>query len=125
MRKLVSIAIVGIAALAILASTAAASCVSMTVAQQKARADIIFDGVALQGPTPSGIQRFRVTRYLKARGPSVVRVNTGNIRRADGTGSITSVSISAKRGERWRIYARGPSRRVLRTSLCDGSRKLP
>lgn len=125
MSKVVSISVVGLAALAILASTAAASCVPMTVAEQRARADFIFDGVALEGPTPSGIQRFRVTRYLKGRGPSVVRVNTGNIRRADGTGSITSVSISAKRGQRWRIYARGSSRKVLRTSLCDGSRRRP
>ncbi len=125
MSKLLSIAIAGIAALAILASTAAASCVPMTVAEQRARADIIFDGVALEGPTPTGIQHFRVTRYVKARGPSVVRVDTGNIRRADGTGSITSVSISAKRGEHWRIFARGSSRKVLRTSLCDGSRRRP
>jgi hypothetical protein len=125
MSKLLSISLVGIAALAILASTAAASCIQMTAAEQRARANVIFDGVTLDGPTASGIQRFRVTRYLKGRGPRVVRVNTGNIRRADGTGSITSVSITAERGERWRIFARGSSRKILRTSLCDGSRKRP
>lgn len=54
-------------ALAVLAADAYASCVPMTVAQQRARADVIFDVVALNGPTPSGVQRFRVTRYLKGR----------------------------------------------------------
>jgi anti-sigma factor RsiW len=39
----------------VLAASAAASCVPMTPAQQRARADIIFDGVALDGPTPTGI----------------------------------------------------------------------
>ena len=104
-------------------ATAYASCVTMTPAEQRARAQVIFDGVALEGPTATGIQRFRVTRYLKGRGPNVVRVDTGNIRRADGTGSVTSVSIMVKRGERWRIFARGTARKVLRTTVCDGSRK--
>ncbi|MEP7334145.1 MAG: hypothetical protein ABI717_00055 [Actinomycetota bacterium] len=85
---------------------------------------MIFNGVALESPTPTGIQRFRVDRYLKGRGPRIVRVATGNIRRADGSGSVTSVSIVVRRGERWRIYAQGSTRKVLRTSLCDGSRRL-
>ena len=111
-------------AAAVLASTASASCIRMTPAEQRARADVIFDGVALEGPTSTGIQRFRVSRYLKSRGPTVVRVNTGNVRRADGSGTVTSVSIVVKRGERWRIFAQGSPRRVVRTSMCDGSRKL-
>lgn len=121
------VAIVGaVAALAVLVAAAAAeaSCVPATVAQQRARADVIFDGVALNGPTATGVQRFRVTRYLKGRGPDVVRVSTGNIRRADGSGSVTSVSIDVRRGQRWRIYARGSALNVLRTSVCDGSRRL-
>ncbi len=85
---------------------------------------MIFDGVALEGPTATGIQRFRVIRYLKGRGPQVVRVNTGNIRRADGTGTVTSVSIIVKRGERWRIFARGTTQKVVRTTVCDGSRRV-
>jgi len=108
---------------AVLASAAQASCVPMTAAQQRARADVIFDGVALEGATATGVQRFRVSRYLKGRGPRVVRVNTGQIRRADGTGMITSVSIDVTRGQRWRIFARGSARKVLLTSSCDGSRK--
>jgi hypothetical protein len=106
----------------VLAATARASCVVMASAEQRARADVIFDGVALEGPTTTGVQRFRVTRYLKGQGPHIVRVNTGTIRRADGTGSTTSVSLFVKRGERWRIFARGSARKVLQTNLCDGSR---
>ena len=108
---------------AVLAPAAFASCLAMTVPEQRTRADVIFDGTVLEGPTATGIQRFRVNRYLKSSGPRVVRVSTGNIRRADGSGSITSVSIVARRGERWRIFAQGSALRVLRTSLCDGSRK--
>ena len=122
--KRVSFSIATLLLVALVASAAAyASCVPMTAAEQRTRAQVIFDGVALEGPTATGIQRFRVTRYLKSRGPQVVRVDTGNIRRADGTGTVTSVSIIAKRGERWRIFARGTPRKVLRTTVCDGSRK--
>jgi hypothetical protein len=109
---------------AVLASAAHASCIRSTPAQQRARADVIFNGIALENPTPTGIQRFRVSRYLKGRGPLIVRVSTGNMRRADGTGSVTSVSIVVHRGERWQIFAQGSTRRVLRTSVCDGSRRL-
>lgn len=105
------------------ASAAYASCVRMTAAQQRARADVIFDGVALDNPTATGVQRFRVGRYLKSRGPRIVRVNTGNVRRADGSGTITSVSIVVRRGQRWRIYGQGSAWRVLRTSVCEGSRR--
>ncbi len=104
-------------------SAATASCLPMKAAEQRARAQVIFDGVALDGPTATGIQRFRVTRYLKGTGPRVVRVSTGNVRHADGSGSVTSVSIVAKRGEHWRIFAQGKPQKVLVTNDCDGSRK--
>ena len=107
----------------LLASSAVASCLPSTPAQQRARADVLFDGVALEGPTATGVQRFRVTRYLKGRGPAVVRVATGAIRRPDGTGSTTSVALYVKKGERWRIFARGFSRKVLQSNVCDGSRR--
>jgi hypothetical protein len=105
-------------------AVAAASCIPMTPAQQRARADVIFEGVALEGPTTTGVQRFRVKRYLKGHGPRVLRVATGEVRRADGSETITSVSIHVERGERWRIFARGLVRRVLRTSVCDGSKRI-
>jgi hypothetical protein len=105
-------------------AVAGASCVPLTPSQQRARADVIFVGVALDGPTATGVQRFRVRSYLKGRGPKVLRVATGEVRRADGSGTVTSVSIHVERGERWRIFARGSVRRVLRTNVCDGSKRL-
>jgi hypothetical protein len=123
MNRRLLVFVATLAGVGVLASTAQASCLPMTAAQQRARANVIFDGVALQGPTATGIQRFRVTRYLKGRGPQFVRVNTGNIKRADGTGAVTSVSIIVKQGERWRIFAQGKPPQVLRTTVCDGSRK--
>jgi hypothetical protein len=123
MKKLTSLIAIAAVAGGILAAAAGASCVAMSPAEQRARADIIFDGVALEGPTATGVQRFRVIRYRKGRGPQIVRVQTGNVRRPDGTGSVTSVSIIAARGERWRIFGRGSPRKVLRTTVCDGSRR--
>ena len=104
-------------------ATAQASCSFETTAEQRARADVIFDGVALDNPTATGVQRFKVTRYLKGQGPSIVRVDTGTIRRPDGSGVASSVSLFVKRGERWRIFARGSVRKVLKTNDCDGSRR--
>lgn len=119
-RVLLTVAVALAAAVA--APAAFASCLPTTVAEQRARADVIFDGTALEGPTATGIQRFRAVRYLKRSGPRVVRVSTGNVKRAGG-GSITSISIVVRRGERWRIFAQGSALRVLRTSVCAGSRR--
>lgn len=111
-------------AVLISAGPATASCMPQNPAQQRARADVIFEGVALEGPTRTGIQRFRVERYTKGKGPEIVRVATGVVRRADGSGSITSVSLVVARGERWRIFARGKPAEVLQTNQCSGSRRL-
>src|SRR6266508_6945671 len=108
----------------VLAASAAASCVPMTAAQQRARADVIFDGVALDGPTASGIERFRVIRYRKGTGPRIVRVSTGRRRYPGGGGVVTSVSIDAARGQKWRIYARRLKPGIFQTTVCDGSRRL-
>jgi hypothetical protein len=108
----------------VLAASAAGSCVPMTAAQQRARAHVIFDGIALDGPTATGIERFRVTRYRKGAGPPIVRVSTGRKRYPDGSGLVTSVSITAARGQTWRIYARGLKPGVFVTNVCDGSRRL-
>ena len=117
---------VGAAAIAVLvgAAIAEASCIYQTPAEQRARADIVFDGVALEGPTATGVQRFEVTRYRKGRGPAIVRVQTGHKVRADGSGSTTSVSIVVRKAQRWRIFARGSTRKILQTNICDGSRRL-
>jgi len=125
MRLRLSIALLAAAVAAVvLAGSAQASCVPSTVAENRARASVIFDGVALEGPTRTGVQRFRVIRYLKGSGPAVVRVNTGHIRRADGSGTLSSVSLMVKRGERWRIYARGSATGILQSNMCTGSRRL-
>ena len=121
---MISAALVVAVVVGMLAAAAVASCATTSPALQRARADVIFNGIALEGPTATGVQRFRVTRYLKGRGPRIVRVSTGNVRRPDGSGSITSVSVVVARGARWRIFARGSARKVLRTSVCDGWRRL-
>lgn len=102
---------------------ALASCIPMTAAEQRAQASVIFDGVALDSATATGVQRFRVQRYLKGSGPAIVRVATGVTRRADGTGTITSVSIVVSRGQRWVIFGRGSARKVVTTNNCIGSRR--
>jgi len=94
----------------------------MTPARQRARANVIFDGVALESPTPTGIQWFRVTRYLKGSGPQMVRVNTGYKKGSNGA-MITSVSVVVNRGQKWRIYGQGSPRKVVSTTVCDGSRR--
>jgi hypothetical protein len=101
-----------------------ASCIPQTEDQQRDRADVIFVGVASEGATASGVQRFQVERYLKGTGAGVVRVATGVVARSDGTGSLTSVSVVAAAGERWRIYATRRAEGTLETSVCAGSVKL-
>jgi hypothetical protein len=122
--RAVVVFIAAVSAASVLVGAAGASCLKISVSEQRARADVIFDGVALEGPTATGVQRFRVTRYRKGRGPRVVRVQTGTIRRADGTGMTTSISLHVERGERWRIFGLGSARKVLRTNLCAGSRPV-
>lgn len=117
--------LVSVLALA-LPGTSYASCIGpLTAKQFEQRADVIFIGVALEGATSTGIQRFRVERYLKATGPETAAVSTGVEARSDGTGSTTSVSVDVSAGERWQIYARNRlGSDVLETNLCDGSAKL-
>ena len=122
MRRAAALSAVTIALIG--AASAEASCIYQTPAEQRARADVIFDGVALDRPTANGVQRFKVSLYRKGRGPTIVRVQTGNRRFADGSGSTTSVSIVVWKGQRWRIFARGSAQRILQTNICDGSRRL-
>ncbi len=121
-RLLLTGGVVGAAFLAV--SPASASCVRMSAAEQRARADVVFVGVALDGATASGIERFRVSRYLKGTGSPIVRVRTGRRRYPSGGGVVTSVSIDAGRGETWRIYARKIRPGLFETNVCDGSRRI-
>jgi hypothetical protein len=116
--------LLGVAAVsAWLSAPASAKCLPATAQQQRARATVIFDGVALDNPTGTGVQRFRVTRYLKGHGPHIVRVNTGVIQHADGSVSFSSESLRVHRGEHWRIYGSGVATGIISTSLCAGSRR--
>ena len=110
----------------VLPATSSASCIGpLTTKQFEQRADVVFIGVALEGATSTGIQRFRVERYVKGTGPETAAVSTGVEARSDGTGMTTSVSVDVGAGERWQIYARNrPGSDVLETNLCDGSVKL-
>ncbi len=110
----------------VLPATSSASCIGpLTGKQLERRADVIFVGMALEGPTATGIQRFRVGRYLKGTGAETAGVATGVVVRPDGTGSITSVSVNVQAGETWQIYAtKRPGSEVLQTSECAGSGKL-
>ena len=110
------------AAMLVLAvAEAHASCAPVSSSDRWKLAAVIVDARALEGPTATGVQRFRVIRYLKGRGPALVRVETGVARNPYGSWVASSEGLFVRRGERWRIFARGPSRRILRTSICDGS----
>lgn len=110
------------AALLVLAAPDAhAACAAVSASDRWKLAAVIVDARALEGPTATGVQRFRVVRFLKGGGPTVIRVATGVARNADGSGWTSGEGIFVRRGERWRIFARGSSHRVLRTSVCDGS----
>lgn len=98
-RSSVSLAAALVVGLLVVAA-AQASCIFETPAEQRARADVIFDGVALEGRRRQGFSG------------------------SGGSVSTTSVSLFVRKGERWRIFARGAARGVLRTNVCDGSRKL-
>jgi hypothetical protein len=102
-------------------SSARGACAPSTPMERWKRADVIIDARALEGPTASGVQRFRVVRYLKGRGPTAIRAATGVAHRPDGSGVASGEGLLVRSGERWRIFARGSARAVLRTSACDGS----
>ena len=110
-----------VAVLLLAAGNAYGSCAAVSASEQWKRATVIVDARALEGPTATGVQRFRVVRYLKGRGPGVIRVATGVVRKSDGSGVTSSVGLFVRRGERWRIFAEGSTLGILRTSVCDGS----
>jgi len=109
------------AVLVLAAADARAACEAVSASEHWRVAAVIVDARALEGPTPTGVQRFRVLRYLKGGGPAVVRVATGVARNADGSGVASGEGLLVRRGERWRIFSGSSSRGILRTSVCDGS----
>jgi hypothetical protein len=129
----VGLALAGCASTARIAATpahytaAAASCAGLSPAEQFASARLVFVGVMLPGPTtPLGHRRvlgsparMRVERYLKGRGPRVVRVDTAVTIERDATG-IAEDGIEPRAGERWKIYARS-RHEPFAASICIGS----
>jgi hypothetical protein len=110
-------------------SSAYASCAETTEAQQRAQADVVFDGRALPGPAADGVlltpARFEVDGYAKGDGPDVVEVVTATRDEGDGMVSHLSVGIDPRAGETWRIYAQRPAGGgPLETSVCAGSIRL-
>lgn len=108
----------------------AASCVGLTARQEFRAARLVFDGTMLPGPTAmashrqvlSSPARLRVTKYLKGRGPRIVRVRTAVTSTKRGV-TVNSEGILPIVGQRWRIYT-DRSRQPLPTSDCNGSRAL-
>ena len=108
----------------------AASCAAVTPAEQFKQARFVFDGTMLPGPVVrlgntrylSSPARVHVLRYLKGRGPTVVRVQTGLRATRNGVAG-NSEGIEPRAGQRWRIYT-GSARQPFATSICSGSRPL-
>jgi hypothetical protein len=110
-------------------SPAYASCAEMTEAEQRAQADVVFDGRALPGPGVDGRlstpARFEVHAYLEGDGPDLVEVVTASRDEGGGVVSHLSTGIDPRAGETWRIYAQQPAGGgPLETSVCAGSTRL-
>jgi hypothetical protein len=109
----------------------AASCAGLTPRQQLTAATIVVEGRMLRGRTVrvgpghtvlASPARLRVSRYVKGRGPHVVRVQTAVMPRGSGY-VANSEGIEPAAGQRWRIYS-DHAKRPLRTSICAGSHRL-
>ncbi len=112
-------------------SAVAASCAGLSAREEFTAAKLVSDGTMLPGSTVqegqrrvlSSPARVRVSRYLKGRGPRVVRVQTGSTHTGSGV-TVSGEGIQPVAGQRWRIYA-DRSSQPLTTSVCSGSRRLP
>jgi hypothetical protein len=113
----------GLAAAAVTPPTASACCIWTPEADRIAGADVIFEGAAIEGPTETGVQRFRVTRYLKSTGPEVVSVKTRPALNAVMV-AMTSVDLVVEAGSEWRIFGYGAANGVIGANSCT-SRRLP
>jgi hypothetical protein len=120
---------IGLSAAMFSPSAFSASCVPATEDQLQKRAQVIFKGRALPGPTVEGRDggellspaRFRILRYIKGRGPDLVTVPTATER--DGGGYATSSGgIQPRPDERWRILGTWSNRhKTVLTDVCSGS----
>jgi hypothetical protein len=120
--------ILAAAALVLLPLTvsAAPACPALTASQAFARADVVFVGVAQRGPVATnGLLttpvRFKVVRFLKGSGPSVIQVAGGP--RTEGIGFIdlAGAGVRTRAGQKWVVYAKGSSAGIVETSSCYGT----
>ena len=130
MRRLLAGVGLALPLLVSIAPPAHAACVAPTAGvDPSSGSDIVFEGVAQDGPNMNGIllspAMFRVLRYFKGNGPSVVKVQTGLA--TDAAHPDTAISIEdepeMRAGERWLIYAFTRADGVL-DSACRPSRIL-
>jgi hypothetical protein len=99
-----------------------AMCLPATDAERLADADIVFEGLVIEGPLSPA--RLKVLRYIKGSGPAELAVKTGNVKNPDGTITANSAGIRPRPGELWVIYGLGTSEGAVVTSSCAGSRRL-
>jgi hypothetical protein len=116
-------------ALVLTGPSAFADCAPATDTELLDRAEVVFEGQALEGPTSDGTllspARFLVSDYLKGDGPEIVGVTTAVTRDRSGTYAWISVGIEPSPGEVWRIYAdEVTDGSDISTSICSGSRYL-
>lgn len=109
-------------------SAQAASCAAQTPAEQRTSAALIVDAVALAGrSTERGVllspARFRALRYLKGRGPTLIRVRTA-VRAVQGGFRYAEDGITPRRAQRWRLYGRRLRDGTVGVGICSGSRRL-
>ncbi|MFL5864897.1 MAG: hypothetical protein ACJ780_29740 [Solirubrobacteraceae bacterium] len=112
-------------------SSSAASCAAQTPGQDRARAEVVVDAVALPGRSAPRSRtllspaRFRVLRYLKGHGSRVVEVETAvSATMHSGAYGVVEDGIQPRAGERWLIYGQRSGGRSIATGLCGGSRRL-
>jgi hypothetical protein len=104
--------------------------VGLTARQEFRAARLVFEGRMLRGATVDlgdhrlllSPARIKVTRYLKGRGPRIVRVQTGLTANHRGV-SESGEGILPAAGQRWRIFT-WRSRQPLPTSDCNGTRRI-
>jgi hypothetical protein len=107
---------------------AAGSCIAASPSAELARARVVFIGTALPGPMAdagsagavlASPARFRVARYVKGSGPSMVTVQTALT--IEGNGVIANEDgIAPRAGQRWTIYTTS-LRMPYHASDCTGS----
>ncbi len=126
-RVLSSALLAGTVFLAI-APVAGAACPPRTRQQYEDSAKVVVKGKFLAGPSAPDGQlvspaAFRAKRYVKGDGPKEITVRTAPIPEADAPVGIV-LEISPKAGERWRLPGHFSRGGVLKSTTCDGAKRL-